>query len=152
MRPTPPPCPPARALAASGETWSAGLCGFRPRPRISWREQGCPSRLQSPQGLGPLLFCVGPSTLHTSSLLSVQTGGLQVKTAPGSCQRMELEDAVMSFAHSSLWAFEQTGKWIKAMESNDLVRKRKGRRKWQPTPVFLPGESRGQGSLVGYCP
>ena len=23
------------------------------------------------------------------------------------------------------------------------------RRKWQPTPVFLPGESRGRGSLVG---
>ena len=23
-------------------------------------------------------------------------------------------------------------------------------RKWQPTPVFLPGESLGQGSLVGY--
>ena len=23
------------------------------------------------------------------------------------------------------------------------------RRKWQPTPVFLPGESPGQGSLVG---
>ena len=25
------------------------------------------------------------------------------------------------------------------------------RRKWQPTPVFLPGESQGRGSLVG-CP
>ena len=25
------------------------------------------------------------------------------------------------------------------------------RRKWQPTPVFLPGESRGGGSLVGCC-
>ena len=25
------------------------------------------------------------------------------------------------------------------------------RRKWQPTPVFLPGESHGQGSLVGCC-
>ena len=24
-----------------------------------------------------------------------------------------------------------------------------GRRKWQPTPVFLPGESWGRGSLVG---
>ena len=24
-----------------------------------------------------------------------------------------------------------------------------GRRKWQPTPVFLPGESQEQGSLVG---
>ena len=23
-----------------------------------------------------------------------------------------------------------------------------GRRKWQPTPVFLPGESQGRGSLV----
>ena len=23
---------------------------------------------------------------------------------------------------------------------------------WQPTPVFLPGESHGQNSLVGYSP
>ena len=27
-----------------------------------------------------------------------------------------------------------------------------GRRKWQPNPVFLPGESHGQKSLVGYSP
>ena len=26
------------------------------------------------------------------------------------------------------------------------------RRKWQPTPVFLPGESHGQRSLVSYSP
>ena len=26
------------------------------------------------------------------------------------------------------------------------------RKKWQPTPVFLPGEPRGQRSLVGYSP
>ena len=26
------------------------------------------------------------------------------------------------------------------------------RRKWQPTPVFLPGEYHGQRSLVGYSP
>ena len=25
------------------------------------------------------------------------------------------------------------------------------RRKWQPTPVFLPRESQGQGSVVGCC-
>ena len=25
------------------------------------------------------------------------------------------------------------------------------RRKWQPTPVFLPGQSQGRGSLVGCC-
>ena len=32
------------------------------------------------------------------------------------------------------------------------VRKIPGRRKWQPTPVFLPGESHGQRSLSGYSP
>jgi len=26
------------------------------------------------------------------------------------------------------------------------------RREWQPTPVFLPGESHGQRSLAGYNP
>ena len=26
------------------------------------------------------------------------------------------------------------------------------RRKWQPTPVFLPGKSHGQRSVVGYSP
>ena len=32
------------------------------------------------------------------------------------------------------------------------VRKIPWRRKWQPAPVFLPGESHGRKSLVGYSP
>ena len=32
------------------------------------------------------------------------------------------------------------------------VRKIPWRRKWQPTPVFLPRKSHGWGSLVGYSP
>ena len=32
------------------------------------------------------------------------------------------------------------------------VRKIPWRQKWQPTPVFLPGESHGQRSLAGYSP
>ena len=32
------------------------------------------------------------------------------------------------------------------------VRKILWRREWQPTPVFLPGESHGQRSLAGYSP
>ena len=32
------------------------------------------------------------------------------------------------------------------------VRKIPWRRAWQPTPVFLPGESHGQKSLAGYSP
>ena len=32
------------------------------------------------------------------------------------------------------------------------VRKIPWRRKWQPTPVFLPGKSHGQRNLKGYSP
>ena len=35
---------------------------------------------------------------------------------------------------------------------NPWVRKIPWRRAWHPTPVFLPGESHGQRSLVGYNP
>ena len=35
---------------------------------------------------------------------------------------------------------------------NPWVEKTLWRRKWQPTPVFLPGESDGQRSLAGYSP
>ena len=35
---------------------------------------------------------------------------------------------------------------------NPWVGKIPWRRKWQPTPVLLPGESHGQRSLVGYSP
>ena len=37
-------------------------------------------------------------------------------------------------------------------EFNPWVGKIPWRRKWQPTPVFLPGKSHGWWSLVGYCP
>ena len=33
-----------------------------------------------------------------------------------------------------------------------MVRKIPWRKAWQPSPVFLPGESRGQRSLAGYSP
>ena len=35
---------------------------------------------------------------------------------------------------------------------NPWVKEILWRREWQPTPVFLPGESHGQRSLVGYSP
>ena len=35
---------------------------------------------------------------------------------------------------------------------NPWVRKIPWRRAWQPTPIFLPGESHGQKSLAGYSP
>ena len=35
---------------------------------------------------------------------------------------------------------------IRSLDREDLLRA------WQPTPVYLPGESYGQRSLVGYSP
>ena len=40
--------------------------------------------------------------------------------------------------------------WYKILGFNPWVRKIPWRRKWQPTPVFLPGESYAQRSLVSY--
>ena len=39
---------------------------------------------------------------------------------------------------------------VKRGRLNPWVGKIPWRRAWQPTPVFLPGESHGQRSLVGY--
>ena len=47
-----------------------------------------------------------------------------------------------------------TIKWSrsKRLRLDPWVRKIPWRRGWQPTPLFLPGESHGQRSLVGYSP
>ena len=55
----------------------------------------------------------------------------------------------------------QLPKWLSGKESSRQCRrigfdpwfgKLLWRRRWQPTPVFWPGESHGQRSLVGYSP
>ena len=45
------------------------------------------------------------------------------------------------------WTEEPGG--LQSMGSLSLFTFMHWRRKWQPTPVFLPGESQGRGSLVG---
>ena len=37
--------------------------------------------------------------------------------------------------------------WVQPLGQEDPWR-----REWQPTPVFLPGESHGQGTLASYSP
>ena len=41
---------------------------------------------------------------------------------------------------------------MQAMQVQFWVRKIPWRRKWKPTPVFLPEKSHGHRSLVGYSP
>ena len=49
---------------------------------------------------------------------------------------------------------QQVKNWpaMQETEMPSLGQKIPWRRKWKPTPVFLPGKSHGQRSLVGYSP
>ena len=50
------------------------------------------------------------------------------------------------------WLGGKKSAWQRRHEFNPWVGKNRWRRKWQPTPVFLPGEFRGQRSLAVYSP
>ena len=54
----------------------------------------------------------------------------------------------------SLWNLSRSGICLQCRRPgfSFWVWKIPWRRKWQPTPVLLPGDSRGQRSLAGYCP
>ena len=72
----------------------------------------------------------GGCTEHHSSILAWKIPWTE---EPGRLQFMGLQRVGHDWATSlSLFTFMHWG------------------RKWQPTPVFLPGESQGRGSLVGY--
>ena len=75
----------------------------------------------------------------------------------------KLEKAMATHSSTLAWKIpwmEESGR-LQSMRSQrvghdwatslSLFTLRHWRRKWQPTPVFLPGESQGQGSLVGCC-
>ena len=55
------------------------------------------------------------------------------------------EETVETVADFIFWAPKSLQMVTAAMKLKDAS----WRRKWQPTPVFLPGESQGRGSLVG---
>ena len=48
--------------------------------------------------------------------------------------------------------FQKSEKKLRCSVDVQGVGKIPWRRKWQPTPVLLPGKSHGQRSLVGYSP
>ena len=50
------------------------------------------------------------------------------------------------------WASLVAQRKESAFNAGDMVGKTRWRKKWQPTPVFLPGEFHGQRNLVGYSP
>ena len=89
-------------------------------------------------------------------LLSVTT--LKVSWHPGSCPWFQLDPIISLTLTTCIWGFpggsaDKESTWqCRRRRSHSWVRKIPWRRKWQPTPVFLPQESHGQMSLVGESP
>ena len=56
------------------------------------------------------------------------------------------------FANAITHSWGKEGRRCKRLRFNPQVGKIPCRRKWQPTPVFLPGKSLGQRNLTGHSP
>ena len=74
---------------------------------------------------------------------------------------MNLEDLTLSEISQTLYEVPGLPWWLSGKEAacqcrrlafNPWVGKIPWRRAWQPTPVFLPGESQGQRSLADWGP
>ena len=78
--------------------------------------------------------------------------------SPGSsrqcCTRGEVRPRYFGFTSAPSWGSggKESVCWCRRLGFDPSVGNIPWRRKWQPTPVFLPGESHGPRSLVGYSP
>ena len=77
--------------------------------------------------------------LNIPTIKQQQSEGIFLKDSPLFC----LKDTHSRFKYTNKFESKRMEKYIHSSS------KQKRALKWQPTPVFLPGESQGQGSLVG---
>ena len=125
----------------------------------------CPKGVLEPNSC--LLMWADPVDLFptpcsvTTLKLAVNSNGSVYSMEIGQCYRSGLEKAMAPHSSTLAWKIpwtEEPG----GLQSVGSLRVRHDsatclslftfmhwRRKWQPTPVFLPGESQGRGSLVG---
>ena len=83
------------------------------------------------------------SPLHSWLLNNRFKFRLQEQVSPPNIKKSHPNSNILPWWHS--------GKETACNRFDPWVRKIPWRRKWQPTPVFLPGKSHGQRSLAGYC-
>ena len=140
---------------------------------ISWgRDRRCcwrPCPYAPPQGVHPSPSCCGCwLLLAQASVLSCGTAlGLQeppplalvqeimavtYTSPPSGRPGQRLSDERISSLHFWWLRWQRIHLQWRKPQFDPWVGKIPGWREWQPTPVFLPGESHGQRSLVGYSP
>ena len=95
-----------------------------------------------------------------SCLENPMDGGAWRATVTGS-QRVRCNWSMSMRVHTSDNHYHQLPRWLRGKEYfcryrrcrfDPWIGKIPRRRTWQPTPVFLPGKSHGQRSLMGYGP
>ena len=105
--------------------------------------------LSSPK---PFLPTAWVQTLSQADLQLVHVGATRNPFPLSGCPFL-LVSVYRAFAYASLVAQTikasayNTGDHVQSLDWEDPWR-----RKWQPTPIFLPGDSHGQRSLAGYSP
>ena len=119
----------------------------------------CSSLAPADVSLSPQLPCLGlasqPRTMRPHSPCASFTGS-SGRWVQGRLQGCPVTDPPLpdSWIHSS-FSVAQRLKRLPAMQETwvrSLGAKIPWRRKWQTTPVFLPGDSHGRRGLVGYSP
>ena len=135
------------AVLSVGRWWPADLCMSNPGPPARQDSIWWPTlRRGATLRLG-LLHCVGPGR---SSTCGPQHATCHLATGS------QFHSVPRSAAHRTRLAW-----WLR-WKRICLQCRRGGfdpwvgmipcRKKWQPTPIFLPGKSHGQRSLAGYSP
>ena len=123
----------------------AALMGSR--NRMCWKEPRTREEAPRPEDtpLGTVATGNVVNTLHFISLYSLQ--GCPSPWGLCWCHKS-------CFLASCPWWLRRLKVCLQCQrpEFDPWVRKIPWRRKWQPTPVFLPGKSHGWRSLVGYSP
>ena len=111
----------------------------------------------------PLVYFILDSSLKTE-IFSTGPCGQTTHFLHSLFPGMELAFSLPFTVNLSLFSFYRVPRWYSIKDSacqcrrckrcrfNPWVRKIPWSRKWQPTPVFLPGKSHGQRSLAGYSP
>ena len=98
-----------------------------------WISHMCPAPIQSP--------CLPVTSLNLVYLLAFHSSFTSIFASlrgfPGGVRN---KDPASQGRRYKRWGFDP---WVGKIP---------WRRAWQPTPVFLPGESHGQRSLAGYSP
>ena len=148
-------------------TWGFGLAANLV-PSVTWQpltsalpHLSCSALhvAKASQPAAPILAFKYDSTLEIYGSQCPMEGESQMINAPSSVTWMDRFLSRFNHLFRRLWASPVAPWWRNCLQCrckrcrfNSWVGKIPWRRKWQPTPVFLPGKSHGERSLVGYSP